>query len=233
MDVKIGDFAVTPRYGCPVEITALWYNALKIYSFIVELIGEKADVEVKDLILKVEENFEKFFWNEKGYLNDVWMGEGIIDASIRPNQVYAISLPFPLIRDTEKQKMICGTVKRHLLTPLGLRSLAPQHPLFRPVYEGDQWSRDTAYHQGTVWAFPIGDYMMALLNAYDYSEESKEECRNIINGFKDHFYNDTGVHCIAEIFDGLNPKAGKGCIHQAWSVAALIRVLEKIGEIQA
>ena len=227
MDVKIGDHVVTPRYGCAVEINALWYNALKIYEFICQQANQGEDVEVKSLIQKIESNFEASFWNPNGYLNDVYFGNGQIDDSIRPNQIYALALPFSLIHDKEKQRMVCDTVKKHLFTPLGLRSLSPEHPSFRPFYEGNQWSRDTAYHQGTVWPFPVGDYMMALLRATDYSDEAKNECKTIINGFSDHFYNDTGIHCIAEVFDGLEPKEGKGCIQQAWSVGAMLRVLDK------
>jgi predicted glycogen debranching enzyme len=229
MDVKIGDHTVTPRFGCPVEITSLWYNALKVYQFIASLKNQEPEIEVKSIIEKIEKNFERSFWNEKGYLNDVYLSKGEVDEKIRPNQLYAFALPFPLLTDKEKQKKVCEVVKFHLLTPLGLRSLSPYDPAFRATYEGDQWSRDTAYHQGTVWAFPIADYMLALLEANDYSVESKETCRAIIDGFKDHFYTDTGIHCIAEIFDGEAPKEGKGCIQQAWSVAALLRVIDKAG----
>ncbi|MBX9850245.1 MAG: glycogen debranching protein, partial [Cytophagaceae bacterium] len=226
MDVKIGDHVVTPRYGSPVEINALWYNALKIYDFITQHTHQKADVEVGEIIKKFEANFEKFFWNEGGYLNDVYYENGKFDGSIRPNQLYAVSLPFTLL-DKEKQKMVCATAEKHLLTRLGMRTLAPSHPSFKPKYEGNTWSRDTAYHQGTVWPFLTGEFMMAYLKAHDFSADAKIKCKEIIDGFQDHFYNNTGIHCISEILDGQDPKEGKGCINQAWSVGALIRVLDK------
>jgi predicted glycogen debranching enzyme len=231
MDVKIGDFAVTPRYGCPVEINALWYNALKVYEFVAKTIGKPSNPVIANLAKKVEDNFESVFWNEAGYLNDVYYESGRKDSKIRPNQLYAISLPFALI-STEKQLQVVETVKEHLLTTLGMRTLSPKDPEFRANYGGSTWDRDTAYHQGTVWPFLIGEYMMALLKANEYSAESVQECKAIIDGFQDHFYNNTGIHCISEILDGKEPKQGKGTIQQAWSVTALIRVLDRIGLLQ-
>jgi predicted glycogen debranching enzyme len=226
MDAKVGDYVVTPRSGCPVEINALWYNALKIYEFIADELVISSDVDVQTLITKVERNFEKAFWNKEGYLNDLYFTDGKVDDAIRPNQLCAVSLPYPLL-DKEKQKQIVDTVEKHLFTTLGLRTLSPYHPDFRPTYEGDPWSRDTAYHQGTVWPFQIGEFMLAYLAVNDYSLASRTRCRDIIEGYRDHFYNNSGIHCISEIFDGLEPKDGKGCIQQAWSIGALLRVLDK------
>jgi glycogen debranching enzyme len=114
-----------------------------------------------------------------------------------------------------------------------MRTLSPSDSKFRPFYGGNAWDRDTAYHQGTVWPFLIGEYMMALLKTNDYSHESVQECKSIIDGFQDHFYNNTGIHCIAEIMDGKEPKEGRGTIQQAWSVTALIRVLDKVGLLES
>lgn len=228
MDVKIGDYAVTPRYGCPVEINALWYNALKTYESVANDIGKEPESKILDIILKVEENFEDAYWNDAGYLYDVYHTSGWKDSKIRPNQLYAVSLPFTLL-GKEKQQQVINTCREHLLTLLGMRTLAPSDPDFRPVYDGNSWDRDTAYHQGTVWPFVAGEYMMALLKANDFSKAAVKECKDIIDGFQDHFYNNTGIHCISEIMDGQDPKDGKGTIHQAWSVTALIRVLDKAG----
>lgn len=228
MDAKIGDYAVTPRYGCPVEISALWYNALKIYEFVATTIGNNPDPSLLSIADKLEKNFESAFWNEEGYLNDIYFESGDKDRKIRPNQLYAISLPFTLL-SKEKQLKVMDTVKQYLLTPLGMRTLSPNDHEFRPFYGGNSWDRDTAYHQGTVWPFLIGEYMMALLKVNDYSNDAVKECKQIIDGFQDHFYNNTGIHCISEIMDGKDPKDGKGTIQQAWSVTALIRVLDKVG----
>lgn len=228
MDVKIGDYAVTPRYGCPVEINALWYNALKTYEFVAKAIDVEPTAIMSDLILKLEENFEDVYWNDAGYLYDVYHTSGWKDSKIRPNQLYAVSLPFTLL-SKEKQQKVVNTCRENLLTRLGMRTLAPSDPDFRPVYDGNSWDRDTAYHQGTVWPFVAGEYMMALLKANDFSKAAVKECKDIIDGFQDHFYNNTGIHCISEIMDGKDPKDGKGTIQQAWSVTALIRVLDKAG----
>lgn len=226
MDARIGDYVVTPRFGCPVEINALWYNALKIYDFITRRTGIKAHLEVAGLIEKFERNFEASFWNSKGYLNDIYLENGSCDDKIRPNQLYAVSLPFSLV-NKQKQQMICDTVEKHLFTPLGIRTLSPDDPSFRPIYGGNPWNRDTAYHQGTVWPFLMGEYMLAKLAANNYSGEAKARCKEIIMNFKDHFYHNSGIHCISEIFDGLEPTDGRGCIQQAWSIANLLRVVDK------
>lgn len=226
MDARVGDYVVTPRFGCPVEINALWYNALRIYDFITRRTRQNPLMDISGLMEKFEKNFEPSFWNEEGYLNDIYWEDGKCDPSIRPNQLYAVSLPFPLL-NKQKQKMICDTVEEHLFTPLGIRTLSPKDALFRPIYGGNPWSRDTAYHQGTVWPFVMGEYMMAQLAANNYSVDAKNNCKKIIDGFKDHFYHNAGIHCISEIFDGLEPTDGKGCIQQAWSVACLLRVLDK------
>lgn len=223
MDAKVGDYVVTPRQGCPVEINALWYNALQIYAQFVEQLGHSGKT-FANLAEKVKKAFRQFFINEKGYLNDVVTPDGWADDSIRPNQIYAISLPFDLLTNKEA-KAVLNIVEQYLYTDLGLRSLNPEHPDFKPMYGGDQWQRDTAYHQGTVWAFLWGEYALAYLKTNKYSAKAKKEIESKMAGLKRHFYEDNCLHGISEIFDGLNPASGKGCVQQAWSIGMLLKVL--------
>ncbi len=226
MDARVGDHVVTPRHGCPVEIQALWYNALNIYLHFGEKIKSKNEYSkrvVKGLITKINKNFRTHFWNKEGYLNDVVNLDRSVDSAIRPNQVYVLSLPFSLLKKTE-EKQVFNTIKKHLYTPFGLRTLNQDHPDFRPVYGGDQWSRDTAYHQGTIWPFLLGDYFMAELKINRFSKKAKLAVLKEISALEDHFYKEDGIHSISEIFDGLNPEEGRGTVHQAWSVSGLIKV---------
>lgn len=225
MDAKIGDHTVTPRNGSPVEINALWYNALSIYEYFsahLHMTPDESYIQIKE---NCKNNFKNHFVNKLGYLNDIYNDDGSVDESIRPNQLYVLSLPFSLIDDEDLQKSILEITKEELFTPLGLRTLSPRDEKFRATYEGDGWSRDTAYHQGTTWPFLISEYMIALLKTNNYSDDAKQECWRIVQGYANHFYNNAGIHCISEIADGLTPYEGKGCIHQAWSISALIRTL--------
>jgi predicted glycogen debranching enzyme len=224
MDAKIGDHVFTPRIGCPVEINALWYNALKIHSYVLKRIGKKPDEKVLEITSRVENNFENSFWNENSYLNDLISEEGQAEESIRPNQIYVVSLPFSLL-PKEKEKMVVENVNQYLLTDYGLRTLDPNHPEFKPDYSGDVWSRDAAYHQGTVWPFLLPEYFTAYLKVNNYSETAKAGVVNSLRFLKDHFYHDQCLHGISEIFDGLNPASGKGCMNQAWSVSNLIHLI--------
>lgn len=223
MDAKVGDYVVTPRQGCPVEINALWYNALEIYALFANEIGYSGKTYV-DLAEKAKDSFRKFFINDKGYLNDVVLPDGYVDDSIRPNQIYAISLPFNLLTNQEA-KSVLSIVDQYLYTDLGLRSLNTEHPDFKPTYGGDQWQRDTAYHQGTVWAFLWGEYALAYLKTHNYSAKARKEIQSRMAALKHHFYEDNCLHGISEIFDGLNPASGRGCVQQAWSVGMLMKVL--------
>jgi predicted glycogen debranching enzyme len=225
MDARINDHVFTPRAGCPVEINALWYNALKIHSYIINRLGLEADDQVNTIIHKIEHNFENYFWNRNGYLNDLISEEGIADSSIRPNQIYVVSLPFPLL-SLEKEKMVVENVNQYLLTDYGLRTLDPNHPDFKPEYSGDVWARDAAYHQGTVWPFLMPEYFIAYLKVNNYSDVAKRNVENRLRPIKDHFYQDECLHGISEIFDGLNPRSGKGCMNQAWSVSNLILLIK-------
>ncbi len=223
MDARVGDYVVTPRHGCPVEINALWYNALHITVYFARLLGRKPDLYAV-LLRRFEASFRTHFWNEAGYLNDVVAPGSTPDASIRPNQIYALSLPFPLLKPAE-QKQVLATVTDHLYTPYGLRTLAPSDPHFAAVYGGDQWLRDTAYHQGTVWPFLLGEYWPAYLRLNKFSGAAQRRMHTELDTLKTHFYKHDCLFGISEIFDGLHPGDGRGTANQAWSVGALIKLL--------
>ena len=223
MDAKVGDHVVTPRQGCAVEINALWYNALNIYI----LFGSSLNHGVSNLQKKeiqVKNAFRKYFINAKGHLNDLVIPAEHTDESIRPNQVYALSLPFSPLEPGEK-KIVLNVITDHLYTDLGLRTLSKDHAEFKPVYKGDQWERDHSYHQGTVWAFLWGEYAIAYLKVNNYSGAAKEYIKERSKALQHHFYHEEGIHCISEIFDGENPRKGKGCIQQAWSVGMTLMAL--------
>ncbi len=232
MDAKVGDYVVTPRIGYAVEINLLWYNALKIFEIFTDIKNKKgASLEnapdVRNHIEKFEKNFHAYFWNEGGFLNDVITGEKKIDASFRPNQVYATSLPFTVLSAAEIESVL-DKVKEKLLTPLGLRSLSTDDSQFIGIYQGDSWHRDTAYHQGTVWSFLLPEFCLGWLKFHNFSKASVQDVKTWIKPLEEHFYNADGIHSISEIFDGLNPTDGKGCIHQAWSIGMMIKLLKTI-----
>ncbi len=234
MDAKVGDFVVTPRHGCPVEIQALWYNALKIYQFFSNEFGIKNNKILRTtceaIITKLPKHFEKHFYNEGHYLNDVVVPDVSVDSSIRPNQIYAISLPFSLL-STTLEKKVFNTIKDQLYTPYGLKTLNEEHPDFKPIYKGNQWDRDTAYHQGTIWPFLLGDYYSALLKVNKFSLKSRKEVLQSMEVLKSHFYEEDCIHGISEIFDGKNPNEGRGTVQQAWSISGLLKVFIE-GELE-
>ncbi len=223
MDARVGDYVVTPRQGCPVEVNALWYNALKIYAEFAKTLNKEI-FGFHTLAMKAKNAFRKYFINDKGYLNDVIIPGEYTDEAIRPNQVYALSLPFDLLT-VEEARSVMKVVEAHLYTDLGLRSLNPENPDFKSVYQGDQWERDTAYHQGTVWAYLWPEYALAYLKMHQFSPESQNTILAKLKPLKRHFYEEGCLRGIAEIFDGVNPDTGKGCIQQAWSVGMLIKLL--------
>ena len=226
MDAKVNDFVVTPRIGCPVEIQALWYNALMVYqSFGKSLQAENTILQIaQQVAIKLKKHFPTHFYNEAGYLNDVVIPGKLVDTDLRPNQIYAVSLPYSMLSKVQ-EKIIIGAVEKHLFSPYGLRTLPVDHPEFTPIYEGDQWSRDTAYHQGTIWPFLLGDYYMAYLKVHKGSAKAKKTVRQHIKTLEKHFYQDDCIHGISEIFDGLHPKEGRGTIQQAWSISGLLKVM--------
>ncbi len=224
MDAKVGDWVVTPRKGKPVEINALWYNALSIMEFLLTENGNKAEASKYKMKARVVSNsFNEKFWNEEGgYLYDCLDGD-FKDASLRPNQIYAISLPFPLLTK-EKATKVFQVVKDNLFTPKGLRSLNASHPDYKPVYGGDPWHRDGAYHQGTVWSFQLGAYIDALMEVK--GAKGKSEATSILKEFFNHL-NEAGVSSVSEIFDAEPPHTSRGCMAQAWGVAEVLRVAKE------
>lgn len=221
MDAKVGDWVVTPRTGKAVEINALWYNLLMIYAGYLSLFGTSAEAEVYgSKATQTRERFTELFWNEDGgYLYDV-ITTGGKDDSFRPNQLFAISLPFILL-DKERSLKMFGQIRERLVTSRGLRSLAPGSPNYRPVYSGDRTSRDGAYHQGTVWSWLLGPYIDSLISLY--GDSGRSEARELIESFKPHL-SEAGIGTVSEIFDAAEPFYPKGCIAQAWGVAEILRV---------
>jgi len=221
MDAKVGDWVVTPRKGKPVEINALWYNALLIMGFLLAEQGNKKEASNYRRKAEVVANsFNTKYWNDElGCLYDCIDGD-FKDAAIRPNQIYAISLPFTLLRKDRATKVF-KVVKDHLFTPKGLRSLDSAHSDYKPVYGGDPWHRDGAYHQGTVWSFLLGAYVDALMKLK--GNKGKSEARRILNAFYNHL-DEAGIGSISEIFDAEPPHTPRGCIAQAWGVAEILRV---------
>ena len=228
MDARVGEYVVTPRHGCPVEIQALWYNAVKIYQFFAAEVNRTDDNGTADaceqLYSQMEKNFPIHFINDDGYLNDVVLPDLKVDDSLRPNQIYVLSLPFSLLNKAQEKKVF-ATVKKQLFTPYGLRTLNSDHPDFKPLYGGDQWHRDTAYHQGTVWPFLLGDYFLAMKKLEGNSTAYRKHLKETVEVLKKHFYEADCIHGISEIFDGKTPCEGRGTTHQAWSIAALLMVL--------
>lgn len=221
MDAKIGDWVVTPRRGKPVEIQALWYNALRIMENLADHFGDQHHKkQYSDMASRAKKSFNKLFWNEEAdCLFDVISGD-CRDGSIRPNQILAVSLTHTMLT-RDKAKRVVGTVERHLLTPYGLRSLASNDAQYRPRYEGDLWSRDSAYHQGTVWAWLMGPFITAYVKT-NGQRKSRARALDLLNAFREHL-NDAGLGQVSEIFDADSPHNPAGCIAQAWSVAELLR----------
>src|SRR5579871_178998 len=221
MDAKVDDWVVTPRRGKAVEINALWYNALCLLELWLREENDEAQArEVGALAARARESFNRRFWYEQGgYLYDVVDAEtGGNDDACRPNQVMAISLDFPVL-DQARWKAVIDVVTERLLTPVGLRSLAPGHPDYKPKYYGDLRSRDAAYHQGTVWAWLIGPYIDAWLKLYP---EDLAGARRLLAGFVPQL-EQACIGSISEIFDAEPPYTPRGCIAQAWSVAEVLR----------
>ncbi|MDT4969762.1 MAG: hypothetical protein QOJ64_4499 [Acidobacteriota bacterium] len=223
MDAKVGDWVVTPRRGLAVEIQALWYNAVRVMEDLAGRFGDGANQKrYAELATRAKQSFNEMFWNEDGrYLNDVIDGDRR-DASLRPNQIFAVSLLYSMLSD-ERAKRVVEVVEHALLTPYGLRSLAPDDPRYRPRYEGDSLGRDGAYHQGTVWAWLMGPFITAYLKVHNGSEPARAHARSLLSNLREHL-NHAGLGQVSEIFDGDPPHAPRGCIAQAWSVGELLRV---------
>ncbi|MEO8275321.1 MAG: amylo-alpha-1,6-glucosidase [Thermoanaerobaculia bacterium] len=225
MDARVGERVITPRTGRPVEIEALWYNALRIASTLHRRYGNaRRAAMVGSLAKVVRARFEDQFWNaEKGELFDVLNGTERDPAS-RPNQLYALALPHPLL-SREHASTVLDNVERKLVTPRGLRSLAADEPGYVPRYLGGPEERDAAYHQGTVWAFLAGIYVDALLRYRGAG--GRRQARGYLQGFAVHL-DEAGLGSVSEIFDAEAPHLPRGAIAQAWSVAELLRALRRV-----
>ena len=224
MDAKVDGWVVTPRRGKAVEINALYYNALRILQSFLREEGDRANAQrMSDLADRAYASFNERFWYPEGkYLYDV-VDEN--DPALRPNQIFAVSLDHPVL-DPSRWQQVLHTVERELLTPVGLRSLARNHPDYKPRYDGDLRARDAAYHQGTVWGWLIGPFVDAWLRVYP---DGRAGARTFLAGFKPHL-SDACIGTISEVFDAEEPYTPRGCAAQAWSVAEVLRCLQATRE---
>ena len=230
MDSKIGDWVVTPRTGKAVEINALWYNALCIYELLLDMNYDKEEaIQTGKRALLAKTSFTELFWNsDNKCLYDVVNGDEK-DDTLRPNQLFALSLPFQLIED-DKAISILKVVTEKLYTPVGLRSLSSDHPSYVACYDGDSFKRDSCYHQGTVWSWLLGTYVDAIMKLQ--GAKGRAQAQKVIENFTYHL-NEGCIGSVAEIFDAEPPHSPKGCAAQAWAVAEVLRVIKEydlIGE---
>jgi predicted glycogen debranching enzyme len=224
MDVKIGDWVVTPRTGKAVELNALWYNALCTMAEFARQLGKPAEL-YDGLAEQAKAGFQQFWNAELGYCYDViHTPEHYPDASLRPNQLFAVSLPYSPLT-SEQQRAIVDVCTNHLLTPEGLRSLAPGWRGYAAFYSGAPLQRDSAYHQGTVWAWLIGPFVSAHLRVYQEPEVARSYLLPLLRHLADQ-----GLGSISEIFDAEPPFSPRGCFAQAWSVAELLRAWQACTE---
>ncbi|WP_455377224.1 amylo-alpha-1,6-glucosidase [Petrachloros mirabilis] len=225
MDAKVGDWVVTPRHGKPVEIQALWIRALEVGAALGMQFGEPTfATQCRSDRERAMTSFRQRFWYEAGgYLYDVIDGPEGNDPSLRPNQLYAISLVEDLI-PSYQARSILNVVETQLLTPVGLRTLSPQDSRYRPRYEGGVLERDGAYHQGTVWPFLLGPFVTAWIKTFGKTNATKKKARAFLSGLETHL-GEAGLGQVSEIFDGVAPHTPRGCFAQAWSVAEPLRAL--------
>jgi glycogen debranching enzyme len=220
MDAKVGDWVVTPRIGKPVEVQALWINALKIANGFTDTF--------RGLLEQATESFARRFWNAAdGCLFDVVDPDhepGTVDATFRPNQILAVGgLPFPLL-EGERARQIVDAVEARLATPLGLRTLPRDHPDYHPHYAGGVWQRDSAYHQGTVWPYLAGAFVDAWVRVRGATNEAKREARERFLGPLMAHLDQAGLSHVSEVADGDAPHTPGGCPFQAWSVGETLRI---------
>ncbi len=224
MDAKIGDWVVTPRMGKPVEIAALWYNALERMTALAALLGEPAD-EYAALAKRARRGFERFWNGDAGYCYDVIDGPGGNDATLRPNQIFAVSLPHSPL-NAAQQRAVVDVCAAELLTTNGLRTLAPSDPRSVARYGGSPHDRDAAYHQGTVWPWLLGAFTIAHARVY----RDRDAARSFLSPLADQL-SDHGLGSISELADAAAPYRPNGAIAQAWSVAELLRAWKEVGRL--
>ncbi|MBN3895892.1 MAG: glycogen debranching enzyme N-terminal domain-containing protein [Nostoc sp. NOS(2021)] len=216
MDAKVDDWVVTPRIGKPIEVNALWYNALRTMAKFARQLG-KPHQEYEAMADRAEYRFSRFWNEETGYCYDVIDSPDRDDSALRPNQIFAVSLPESPLTPAQ-QRSVVETCGRVLLTSHGLRSLAPEHPQYQGKYGGNQYQRDGAYHQGTVWGWLLGPFVLAHLRVYKNPEQARQFLEPMANHLTAH-----GLGSFSEIFDGDAPMTPRGCIAQAWTVAEVLR----------
>ncbi|MBD2507766.1 amylo-alpha-1,6-glucosidase [Nostoc muscorum FACHB-395] len=216
MDAKVDDWVVTPRIGKPIEVNALWYNALRTMAKFARHLG-KPHQEYEAMADRAKYRFSRFWNDETGYCYDVLDSPDGDDAALRPNQIFAVSLLESPLTSAQQRSVVevCG---RRLLTSHGLRSLAPDHPQYQDKYGGNQYQRDGAYHQGTVWGWLLGPFVLAHLRVYKNPEQARQFLEPMANHLTTH-----GLGSLSEIFDGDAPMTPRGCIAQAWTVAEVLR----------
>jgi len=220
MDAKVGDHVFTPRHGKAVEINALWYSAVRTVEFFAKKLGVDA-ADYGRLARLVKDAFLAAFWSDElGYLHDC-VRDDYKDPALRPNQVIALALPYTAL-SIDQERSVLRAVTENLLTPYGLRTLSPEDPAYHGRYEGDPWSRDGAYHQGTVWPWLLGPYLSSYLVLASRSENAKAHARKLIEPLVQHL-SQGGLGSIAEVFDGDAPQRPGGCPAQAWSVSEVLR----------
>jgi predicted glycogen debranching enzyme len=230
MDARVGERVITPRRGKPVEIQALWYNALRVMEELARRFQDEANEKrFSEMVIKARESFNSLFWNEEaGCLYDVIDGVER-DSSMRPNQIFAVSLHHTML-PYKKARSVVEAVRRELLTPYGLRSLSPHDPRYVPVYEGSPEERDASYHQGTVWAWLMGAFIISYLKVNGDERSALEQAMKWLLPFREHL-KEAGLGSVSEIFDGEAPHTPRGCIAQAWSVAELLRAAAYIRDM--
>lgn len=226
MDVKIGDHVVTPRHGKAVEINSLWYNALMVMAVLSDKFNSDGEY-YREIAGNVRHSFCSHFWNQDdNCLFDV-IRSGFRDNSIRPNQILALSLSFPIMTG-DMAKSVLRTVWKELYTAYGLRTLNQDDINYKGIYTGSMFERDSAYHMGTVWTWPLGHFITAFVKVYGRTADSLKIAKSFIDPFRDHL-RDACIGSISEIFDGSEPLIPRGCFAQAWSVAEILRVCMELG----
>lgn len=231
MDAKYDGIAFTPRYGKAVEINALWYSNLCCLADYYHHQNEQEARFYTTLSEQVRHSFQEQFWNSHlGYLNDCILQPGKADTSLRPNQIFAISLPYSPLTAVH-QASVVAVVEKELLTPFGLRTLNPGDPRYKGRYLGPMSQRDAAYHQGTVWAFLIGPFIEAYLKVHGFDPTAKRRCRGFLSKLLTHINEDACIGSISEIFDGDSPHHPRGAFAQAWSVAEVLRAWQMVQDI--
>jgi predicted glycogen debranching enzyme len=222
MDAKFDNAAVTPRFGKAVEVNALWYNAICNCAEFYHVKDAITARQYSGMADRIANSFRSCFWYEEGkYLYDC-VTDNFKDASIRPNQIFAVSLPFSPL-SAGQQKAVVDCVEKELLTPFGLRTLSPTDNQYKGRYEGNVRQRDSAYHQGTVWPWLMGAFIEAYLKINDFDKPSRKKASALLEPLLEHFKNSGCIGSVSEIFDGSAPHKPRGAFAQAWSIAELLR----------